>query len=177
MEGLILLFIGLIVFGLLLSLVALFPPLRKWTSSNRRRSFLTILIALLAFVFAFLILSPMVARVNVFFVCRTIDEWDGVFHCSNEAAQVLGYRNSEALSEAVYQELWKRLLVPSLLQKPCYAQNLSLCTFIDNERKEVGEHIELLLIIAFIPGLVAGISVWWWTRPLKPDPDQLVAGT
>lgn len=161
MEGLILLFIGLIVFGLLLSLVALIPPLRKWAShATQRRGILAVLVAILAFALAFLILSPGVARVNAFFVCRDMDEWDGVFYCGDRDAQLLGYPSSKALSESIHQELWRRLLVPALFQKPCYSQNLSLCNFIDEERRRVEEYVELLLILACIPGLVAGIQTW-----------------
>lgn len=163
MEGLILLLIGLVGFGLLFSLVALIPPVRKWASStNQRRSLLVALMALLAFMFAFLILLPMVASVETIFVCTIIESYDGTYMCGN--AQALGYPSSDALEKAIQQELRIRLLVPAFLQKSCYSPNLSLCRFIDEERR-VGEYVELLFLAAFIPGVVAGIGVWEWTRP------------
>lgn len=162
MEGLILVLAGLVGFGLLFSLVALFPPLRRWAISNRRRSLLVILIALLTFMLAFFILSPTVASVERIFVCTIIESFDGTYMCGN--AQALGYPNSDALEKAIQQELKIRLLVPAFLQKPCYSSNLSLCRFIDEERG-AGEFVELLFLAAFIPGVVAGVGVWWWTRP------------
>ncbi len=184
MEGLILVLAGLVGFGLLFSLVALFPPLRRWAISNRRRSLLVILIALLTFMLAFFILSPTVASVERIFVCTIIESFDGTYMCGNAQAlgsvdisrgrrnspyqrkcqHALGYPNSDALEKAIQQELKIRLLVPAFLQKPCYSSNLSLCRFIDEERG-AGEFVELLFLAAFIPGVVAGVGVWWWTRP------------
>jgi hypothetical protein len=167
----------LIGLGALVSLVALFPPLRRWAyQTKKRRIFLVVLLGGLPFILVYLVVGMPLVRFNAFLACNEIGQFDGANHCGDREAQELGYANSYALEEAVYQEVWRRMMIPSLSKNPCYAENSRLCTFLDGSGIAIGSS-GLLLIVACIPGLVAGFLVWGWTRPLKSKPDELVAGT
>jgi hypothetical protein len=137
--------------------------MRKWAFRiNPKRALVIILTAMVAFIFALLLLSPVVAGVERVFVCNKIESMDGTYMCGKY--RELGYPTSQALQKAIEQELRKRMLVPAFLQKPCYSPNLSLCQFIE-ERRVSEEYVDLLLLGAAMIGLMASIAAWRSTRP------------
>jgi len=155
--------IGLLILGALVSLLALFPPIRRWCRGNPTARIAALcVLGLASFAISFVLRTRLAAEVSILYstliAVDTFDRPPAVVPAEPDANRPL-----------VIRELWHRRLVPPSLRRACYAQEETICQLADTITANVpdmwGRRAYLEEVgTALISVLSTGVLAWFWTR-------------
>jgi hypothetical protein len=155
--------IGLLILGALVSLLALLPPIRRWCRRNRPARAVTLCaLCLASFAPSFLLWTRLAAEVSVLYSALvTVDTFD--------RPPVVVATGPDAGQPLVIRELWHRRLVLPSLRRACYARDEAICRQADAIAANVpgmwsGRAYLEEVGMALVPALSAGVLGWLWTR-------------
>jgi hypothetical protein len=120
--------------GVVLSLVALFPPVRR---ARKRCVLLSALVAFLLASLPFVVGSMYIDAISAVdhSAYRMIGVWDDFSAGEGGNAYTVNEKLHFNRASTIY-EVWKRQMVPPPMRKPCYAADETLCRLADSVESE-----------------------------------------
>ncbi len=156
--------IGLLILGGLVSLPVLLPPIRRWCRrSLAARVAAVCILGLVSFAISFALWTRLAAEVSyIYSTIVIVDRFDG-------GPPATGPAEPDSNKPLVVHELWRRRLVPPPLRRACYAREETICTLADTITANVqGLWSGRAYLEEVGTGLTSVLStsglVWIWTR-------------
>ncbi|MFC1974915.1 hypothetical protein ACFLXQ_00785 [Chloroflexota bacterium] len=162
--------------GILLSLVTLIPPIRKRAQNNLAVRVVTLLVVMiLPSIVLFAAFQRIMVEGHYIFASIPSMDPEEIYDYTEVEIKEFEAKYAEKLvekHEAVVYETWIRVMVPSLLRRPCYTNEKIVCELVDQfpENRELmsrnylqGSAFPLALSL---PG---GVLAWYFTRRKAPQ--------
>ena len=153
--------------GVLLSLIALIPAIRKRTQNNRVERLVTILM-IMALSAMIIILTLARIKTELYY------EYSSTSMVGSDIESWEGYEENRS---AIVHETWIRFLIPPFLRWQCYTNNKVVCSFVNQISATEGlmrlDSYLWNLLFALALSLPGGMFARHFTR--KDHPQDIVA--